>query len=107
MFRSRPTGTLFHAVFAVGFLPYTTYLDRRSGPARKKKKRGGAEKNVQMKHGVHLGVLHLLADVGANDLDLLLGVAQLPREERVCKAFETLRDLQVVPRAHFFLRGGG
>lgn len=45
----------------------------RGKGAEKKGGRLEAE-NVQMEHGVHLGVLHLLADVGANDLNLFLGV---------------------------------
>lgn len=75
----------------------------RGKGAEKKGGRLEAE-NVQMEHGVHLGVLHLLADVGANDLNLFLGVTQLPCEKRVREPFEPLHDLQVVPRAHFFLR---
>lgn len=61
------------------------------------------ENNAQVEHGVHLGVSHLLPDVGTNHFDFLLRVAQLSREERVSECFEPFRELKVVPRADFFL----
>ena len=53
---------------------------------------------------MHLGVLHLLPDLGADDIDLLLRVAQHAREERIGEGFEALHDLEVVPGADFLLR---
>ena len=53
---------------------------------------------------MHLRVPHILADLGADDVDLLLRVAEHAGEEGVGEGFEALHRLQVVPRADFFLR---
>lgn len=52
---------------------------------------------------MHLGVSHFLPDIGANDFDFLLRVAQLSCEERVGEGLEPFHDLEEVPRADFFL----
>lgn len=59
--------------------------------------------DVQMEHGVHLWIFHLLADVGADDVNFLLGISQLAGEQGVGEGFETFHDLEVVPRSDFFL----
>ena len=53
---------------------------------------------------MHARVLHLLPDLVANDINLLLRILEHAREEGVGEGFETLHDLQVVPGADFFLR---
>ena len=66
---------------------------------------GGGKEPIQINKSVHLRVLHILSDLRAHDIDLLLRVAQRAREERVGVGFEALHGLEVVPRADFFLCG--
>ena len=53
---------------------------------------------------MHAGILHLLPDLVANDVDFLLRVLEHAREEGVGEGLEALHDLQVIPGADFFLR---
>lgn len=57
-----------------------------------------------MKQGMHLGIFHLPSDIGADDVDFLLRISQLAREDCVGKRFKTFRDLEIVPCPHRFLR---
>lgn len=52
---------------------------------------------------MQLRVLYLLPDVGADDLDLGLGVPEATGEEGVGESFEALHDLEIIPGADFFL----
>ena len=62
----------------------------------------GRDSHVEV--SVHLGVLHLLADLGTDDIDLLLRVAQNAREKSIREGFEAFHDLEVVPGADLLLR---
>ena len=55
---------------------------------------------------MHPRILHLLSDLVANDVNLLARVLEHAGEEGVGEGLEALHDLQVVPGADFFLRGG-
>lgn len=57
-----------------------------------------------MKHGMHRRILDLLPNVRTDDFDLRLGHPQMPGEESVGEGFETLHNLEVIPRADFFLQ---
>ena len=56
---------------------------------------------------MHARVLHLLADLAADDVDLLLAVAEDAGEEGVGEGLEALHNLEVVPGADFLLRRAG
>lgn len=56
-----------------------------------------SEGHAQVEHSMHLRIPHLTPDIGADDLDLLDRVVQVPGEERVCECFEAFHDLKVVP----------
>lgn len=60
---------------------------------------------LQIKHGMQFGIFYFAPDVGADDVDFLLGVAQLAREDGVGECFETFGDLEVVPCSYGFLCG--
>lgn len=48
-------------------------------------------------------VLYLSPDLGADNIDLPLRVSKVASKECIGEGFETLRDLQVIPGANFFL----
>lgn len=59
--------------------------------------------NVQMKQGVHFWILDFPPDIGADDVDFLLRIAQLARENGVGECFQTFGDLEIIPCPDVFL----
>ena len=61
-------------------------------------------KTIQIDKSVHLRILHVLPDLLAHDIDLLLRVSQGPREKGISEGFEALHYLEVIPSADLFLQ---
>ena len=62
------------------------------------------ELSIQSKIRVHPRILHLFPNLRADNINLLLRVAQHAREKSVGESLEAFHDLEVVPGADFFLQ---
>lgn len=66
-----------------------------------------SDHHLQIKHDMQFRILQLPSDIGADDIDFLLRISQLTREDGVGERFQTFRDLEIVPSPHRFLREKG